>query len=150
MLKENFISATPDEESSAKVSLLDNNKTLIVDQFTDDVEYGSPELFEKAKSLNDVFNHFKPKVDVDFLDDEGNSISETLQFNELRDFETEGGKGKLITNSPFLSNVKAKVDINTKIKKKIEQSKKLREILKDKQSKEELKIMLKSLLEELK
>ena len=30
-MKENFISMAPDEESSAKVSLIDQNKTLMID-----------------------------------------------------------------------------------------------------------------------
>ena len=41
-IKENFISMAPDEESSAKVSLIDNNKTLIIDQYTSDVYPGNP------------------------------------------------------------------------------------------------------------
>ena len=31
-IKENFISMAPDEESNAKVSPIDNNKTLMMDQ----------------------------------------------------------------------------------------------------------------------
>ena len=31
-MKENFISMAPDEESNAKVSLIDQNKTLMIDQ----------------------------------------------------------------------------------------------------------------------
>ena len=30
-MKENFISMAPDEESNAKVSLIDQNKTLMID-----------------------------------------------------------------------------------------------------------------------
>ena len=148
-MKENFISMAPDEESSAKVSLIDQNKTLMIDQYTSDVEAGNPELVEDICNINDAFEHFKPKVGVTFTDEEGGAVEETLKFGELRDFEANGGKGRLVENSPFLSGVKMKIETNQKIRKSIEQNRKLRDILKDAGSREELKEMLKSMLDEL-
>ena len=148
-MKENFISMAPDEESSAKVSLIDQNKTLMIDQYTSDVEAGNPEFVEDIHNINDAFEHFKPKVGVTFTDEEGGAVEETLKFGELRDFEANGGKGRLVENSPFLSGVKMKIDTNTKIRKCIEQNRKLRDILKEAGSREELKEMLQSMLAEL-
>ena len=150
MLKENFISYAPDEESNAKVNPIDNNKSIIIDQFTKDVEVGNPDFLQEAKTLKDVFEYFKPSVEVEFNNEEGGSVYETLQFKEMRDFETAGGKGNLVANSNFLSEIKTKVDSNAKIRKQIEQNKKLRDILKDKEAKLELKLLLESMLEELK
>ena len=148
-MKENFISMAPDEESSAKVSLIDQNKTLMIDQYTSDAEPGNPEFVEDIQNIGDAFAHFKPKVDVTFTDAEGGSVEETLKFGELRDFEAQGGKGKLVQNSAFLSGVKEEIDTNAKIRKSIEQNRKLRDILKDAGSREELKAMLQSMLDEL-
>lgn len=148
-MKENFISMAPDEESSAKVSLIDQNKTLMMDQYTSDAEPGNPELVENIQNINDAFAHFQPKVEVDFVDEEGGSVNETLHFGELRDFEADGGKGRLVQNSQFLSNVKAKIDVNAKIRKSIEQNRKLRDILKEQGSRQELKEMLQAMLAEL-
>ena len=148
-MKENFISMAPDEESSAKVSLIDQNKTLMIDQYTSDVEAGNPEFVEDIQNIGDAFAHFKPKVDVTFTDAEGGAVEETLKFGELRDFEAQGGKGKLVQNSKFLSGVKEEIDTNAKIRKSIEQNRKLREILKDAGSREELKQMLQGMLDEL-
>lgn len=148
-MKENFISMAPDQESNAKVSLIDQNKTLMMDQFTSDAEPGNPELVEDIQNINDAFNHFKPKVEVDFVDEEGGSVNETLNFTELRDFEADGGKGRLVQNSQFLSGVKAKIDVNKKIRKSIEQNRKLRDILKEESSRQELKEMLQAMLAEL-
>ena len=149
-MKENFISMAPDEESSAKVSLIDQNKTLMIDQYTTDVEAGAPEFVEDIHNIEDAFEHFKPKVDVTFSDAEGGSVDETLHFGELRDFEAQGGKGRLVQNSPFLSGLKEQIDTNAKIRKSIEQNRKLRDILKDAGSREELKEMLQGMLDELK
>jgi len=140
----------PDEESSAKVSLIDQNKTLMIDQYTTDVEAGAPEFVEDIHNIEDAFEHFKPKVDVTFSDAEGGSVDETLHFGELRDFEAQGGKGRLVQNSPFLSGLKEQIDTNAKIRKSIEQNRKLRDILKDAGSREELKEMLQGMLDELK
>lgn len=148
-MKENFISMAPDEESSAKVSPIDSNKTLYVDQFTTDAEPGNPELVEDIQTIEDAFAHFKPKVNVDFTDAEGGSVSETLKFSEIRDFEAQGGKGRLVQNSEFLSGVKAQIDSSAKIRKSIEQNRKLRDILKDESSRAELKEMLEALLSEI-
>ncbi len=148
-IKENFISMAPDEESSAKVSPIDSNKTLMVDQYTSDVEPGNPELVEDIRTIDDAFAHFKPSVEVDFIDEDGGSVNETLNFNELRDFEAQGGKGRLVSNSKFLSGVKQQIDVNAKIRKSIEQNRKLRDILKDSSSRAELKEMLQAMLDEL-
>ena len=148
-IKENFISMAPDEESNAKVSLIDQNKTLMIDQYTTDVQPGDPELVEDIQNIEDAFQHFKPAVDVDFVDEEGGTVSEKLHFSEIRDFEAQGGKGRLVENSEFLSGIKAKIDTNVKVRKSIEQNRKLREILKDQNSRNELKEMLQAMLEEL-
>lgn len=148
-MKENFISMAPDEESNAKVSPIDNNKTLLIDQFTSDVEPGNPEFVEDIQNMDEAFAHFKPKVNVTFSDAEGGAVEETLNFNEMRDFSADGGKGKLVANSAFLSETKKTIDSNAKIRKTIEQNRKLRDILNDKQSKDELKEMLQALLDEI-
>lgn len=150
VLKENFISYAVDEESNAKVNPIDNNKSIIIDQYTNDVETGNPELFEGGKTMKDVFDHFKPEVEVDFVDEEGGMVNETLHFRSVKDFEANGGKGNLVANSRFLSDIKMKVDANAKIRKQIEQNKRLRDILKDDKAKAELKEMLEILLDELK
>lgn len=148
-MKENFISMAPDEQSNAKVSLIDQNKTLMIDQYTSDVEAGNPEFVEDIHNIEDAFAHFKPKVDVTFTDEEGGAIEETLRFGEIRDFEANGGKGRLVENSQFLSGVKMKIETNAKIRKSIEQNRKLRDILKEAGSRSEMKAMLQSMLDEL-
>lgn len=149
MEEKNFISKATDEESGSQVSALDTNKTLFIDQYTTDVQSEDPELFEDAKTIGDVFDHFKPEVEVNFTDAEGGVVSETLHFKEIRDFEANGGKGNLVANSEFLSKEKGEMDSVAKVRKQIEQNKKLRDILKDPNSKEELKQYLQTLLSEL-
>lgn len=149
MEEKNFISKATDEESGANINVLDTNKTLIIDQFTNDAQGEDPELFEEARTIEDVFNHFKPSVDVEFADEDGSVVSETLHFKGIKDFEANGGKGNLVANSEFLSKAKSEIDNAAKIRKQIEQNKKLRDILKDPKSREEFKEYLESMLNEL-
>ena len=136
-MKENFISRFEEEDNGAKVNVIDANKTLIINQFTMDAS-SEPELFEGAKTM----------ADVEFENENGECVPETLHFNEMKDFDVNGGKGKLVTNSEFLSDVKDHLDTSSKIRKQIEQNGKLRSILKDNQAREELKNLLQSMLDE--
>lgn len=146
-LRENFISDAPDEETGGKVNAISQNKTLYIGQFTDRVS--DPELYQNATNINQVFQHFKPDVTVDFQNEDGDTHEETIRFNEMKDFEVNNGNGQLVTNSAFLLNLKSSIDANAKMKKQIEQSKRIRDILGNNQSKQELREVLQYLLDEL-
>lgn len=94
----------PIEEGLRDVPYIEPNITLIIDQYTSDAP-GYPELFTRAKSMKDVFMHFKPSVEVEFVDKDGNPRKEILIFNCIEDFEANGGGGNLVYNSNFLSTI---------------------------------------------
>ena len=146
-MRENFISKDLEEDPGAKVNAIDANKTLIIDQYTDEAPVEA-ELFQDAKTMKDVFDHFKPSVEVEFANEEGEIVPETLHFNEMKDFDVNGGKGNLVMNSPFLSDIKIHADNSSKVRKQLEQNTKLRNILKDAQAREDLKVMLQAMLDE--
>lgn len=147
-MRENFISKDIEDDSGAKVNAIDANKTLIIDQYTSDAS-AEPGFFQDAKTIKEVFDHFRPSVDVDFQNAGGEMVSETLRFNEMKDFDVNGGKGNLVSNSPFLSDIKLHHDNAARIHKQIEQNVKLRNILKDAQGRAELRAMLQEMLDEL-
>jgi len=146
-LRENFISDAPDEEAGGKVNAISQNKTLYIGQFTDQVN--EPELFQEAQTMSDVFEKFKPSTTVEFQNEQGDFIEETLSFNEMKDFEVNNGNGQLVSNSSFLLSTKNNIEANTKIRKQIEQNKRLRDILANAESKDELRNVLQNLLDEL-
>lgn len=146
-MKENFISTIIEEDAGAKVNAIDANKTLIIDQYTSDASE-EPEFVEDARTMKDVFEKFKPKVEVSFESDKG-TVTEVLEFHEMKDFDVDGGCGKLVSNSKFLSETKSRADNVAKVRKQIEQNAKLSNILKDAQGREELRAMLQAMLNEL-
>jgi hypothetical protein len=147
LLRENFISDAPDEEAGGKVNAISQNKTLYIGQFSDAVD--EPELFQEATNINSVFEKFKPKIDVEFQDENGDSVQETLAFKDMSDFDVNNGAGKFVTNSSFLMEAKSNIDMNAKMRKQMEQSKRIRDLLGDKQAKEELRNVLQNMLDEL-
>jgi hypothetical protein len=146
-LRENFISDAPDEETGGKVNAISQNKTLYIGQFSDTVS--EPELFQEAQTMKDVFEKFKPQTNVEFQTEEGDYVEETLSFNDMKDFEINNGSGQLVQNSSFLLSTKSNIEANAKIKKQIEQNKRLRDLLAKQESKEELRNVLQNLLDEL-
>jgi hypothetical protein len=161
MSKENYLSRIEDEESSARIEGLSQNKTLYVEQFTaevsfenrglamDEVEENGQKVGKYPRTLKEVFAYFSPAVEVEFTGDGGETKQETLCFKEMKDFEINNGKGKLIDNSPFLSDLRNKKENFENAQKKIEKNPKLREILKNPEAKNELKELLESILDEL-
>jgi uncharacterized membrane protein YkgB len=67
----------------------------------------------------------------------------------MKDFEVNNGKGNLVNNSPFLSDLRSKKENCENVQKQIEKNAKLRDILKDAASRGELKALLESVLTEL-
>jgi len=136
-----------EEDNGGKVNEIPHSKALYVGQFTNEVD--EPEFFQNATNIKAVFEHFKPEVEAEFVDEEGASVNEILKFSEIRDFEVDNGKGKLVNNSPFLSELKNNVEANAKMSKLITQNSRLKALLANAESKEELCKVLQYLLDEL-
>ena len=84
-----------------------------------------PEITEGLTSIDDVFNHFQPQVDVEFTDSEGTGKEEKLAFNNLADFGTKG----IVAQSEFLQDLTVQKDQFFKIIKELKSNKLLRKAL---------------------
>lgn len=118
----------PIEEKFPDVPYIEPNITLIIDQYTSEAS-DSPELFTGARSMRDVFSHFKPYIEVIFVDKEKNSVNETLRFGSIEDFDVNGGEGKLVVNSSFLSSITRQINIIRNIQEVISKNATLVSIL---------------------
>ena len=65
------------------------NRVLMAEKLTIE-SAAKPEIVEGLTSIEHVFEHFKPKVQVDFEDEEGASKKEELRFANLGDFGIKG------------------------------------------------------------
>lgn len=79
------------------------NRTLFIQQLTDEAP-SEPEFVKDCRTMEDVFNTFKPSKEVQFEDEEGIPTDETLEFKMLTDF----GKDGIIRQSNLLQDIQQK------------------------------------------
>src|SRR5215218_10007300 len=87
------------KDASEAIADIPQNRTLMIEKLTADAPI-KPEIVEDLKTVEEVFGHFKPKIDVEFAKDDGTSTKETLSFSNLGDF---GAKG-ITTQSNFIGD----------------------------------------------
>jgi hypothetical protein len=118
-------------EANEAISEIAQNRTLMVEKLTADPPV-KPEIVKGLTSIDDVFQHYKPSVDVEFEDAEGNSRDEKLSFNNLADF----GIGGITAQSNFLKDLTSQKEQLLKTTKQLKSNKLLRKALENKETKE--------------
>ncbi len=147
MAKKTVITKVLDANAQEGVIEFPQNRTLYVDQFTDNAPTTDEEREGfKPKNLNDVFEHYQPsKEGVALETEDGGAVYEDFVFRQIKDFEDE----HLIEQSELLSGKKASIDAYNSIIRQLQKNKPLRTALKDKSSRESLLNVLKSLKAEI-
>jgi len=97
------------------------------------------------KTVEDVFEHYKPEVGVNFENEEGVGKKETLKFNNLGDF---GAKG-ITRQSKFLKDLNTEKDQYVKIIKQLKTNKILKAALTDADAKQALLESIRALITEI-
>jgi hypothetical protein len=118
-------------DANEAISEIAQNRTLMVEKLTDEAPF-KPEIVEGLTSIDDVFNHFSPTVDVEFQDAEGATKEEELSFQGLSDFGVKG----ITAQSEFLKDLTTQKDQFLKIIKQLKSNKLLRKALENKDTKE--------------
>ncbi len=132
------------QDSGEAIGEIGQNKTLLVQKLTQDPPV-KPDVVKGIKSVDEVFEHFKPEVEVNYEDSEGVESKETLHFTNVGDFSMNG----IINQSEFLKNLSAEKDQYLKIVKQLRSNKILKMALEDPDAKEALLESIHSLLSEL-
>jgi predicted component of type VI protein secretion system len=131
-------------DASEAMSELPQNRTLLVEKLTKDPPV-KPEIVEGLKSVDEVFEHYSPSIEMEFQDSEGGSRKETLHFRNLGDFSIKG-----ITNqSEFLKDLTASKEQNQKIIKQLKTNKLLQKSLENEEYKAALLNAINALIKEL-
>ena len=118
-------------EANEALSEITQNRTLIIEKLTADPPV-KPDIVKGLTSIDDVFRHYQPSVDVEFEDSEGNSKQEKLSFKNLADF----GIGGITAQSNFLKDLTNQKEQLTKIIKQLKSNKLLRKALENRETKE--------------
>ncbi len=123
---------------------IQQNRTLFVQKLTTEAPY-EPELVKNLKTVDEVFQHFKPAVEVNFETEEGTSINEGLKFKNLGDFGSKGISGQ----SKYLQGLNNKQEQYQKIVKELKSNKALRTIIEASDNKQAFVSALHALIKEL-
>lgn len=131
-------------DSSEAIADIPGNRSLVVEQLTAN-EPINPEVITGLTSIDQVFEHYKPKVEVEFENIEGQFINEILRFSSVRDFSVE----KMTAQSPFLSQLSTGKDFFENLKRQLRSNKVLQKALENPETKTAFLNALKGIAAEL-
>lgn len=120
------------------------NKTLFVQKLTAEAPV-KPELAEGLQTVEQVFEHFKPNVDVELDKEDGSTTKENFAFSGLGDFDTKS----LTNQSAYLKNLSLENDAYLKIIKQLKTNKSLKNVIENPETKTAFVNALKALASEL-
>ena len=131
-------------DANESIADIPSNRTLLVQKLTDEAPV-SPETVYGLKTVEDVFEHFSPSVNVEMQDDNGEDVLETMRFKNLGDFNAD----KLKENSDFLSKLDVEKEQNIKIARQLSSNKALLKALANPETRQAILDLLQSSLDEV-
>ena len=131
-------------EGQESILEIPQNKTLIAQKLTTNTPV-KPEIVTGLKTIDEVFAHYDPKINVAFEDDKGQVIREQLAFKNVGDFSING----LVQQSPYLGDLRTKNEQYKKIIKQLKTNKVWKLALQDPEAKKSIIETLETLIKEI-
>ena len=132
------------KDASEAMADIPMNRTLMIEKLTADAPVKANDV-EGLKTIDEVFNNFKPQIDVEFQREDGSEQKEQLNFKTLADFGTKG-----ITNqSAFLKDTEMQKNEYSKIIKQLKSNKALKTVLENPDLKSAFLLALQSMAQEI-
>ena len=135
---------TQDNKNQESIADIPQNKTLVVEQLTDEAPLG-PDIVGDLKNVKDVFNYFQPGKDVEFETEDGSAASERLEFRGLEDF----GKKGITKQSMLLNDLNLQFEDLQKFVMRMKQNKNFKTVLETPELKEAYLSIVKNLIAKL-
>jgi len=120
------------------------NKTLFIQKLTDN-EPLRPEKVEGLKTVEEVFEHYKPNVNVALDKQDGSVATENLKFSNLGDF----GVKNLVQQSSYLRKLNIEREMYLNIIKQLKTNKTLKTTLDNEETRAAFVSALKNFVKEL-
>jgi hypothetical protein len=131
------------QQSFEAITQIASNRTLLVQQLTS--KPTKPEPVTGLKTMDEVFQHFKPSVKVDFENADGKTFSEDLRFSNLSDFGKEG----IVSQSSFLTDTRTDQDTFNRISKQLRTNKILKSALQKSENRQAFLQAIQALIQEI-
>ncbi|MCW3463836.1 hypothetical protein [Chitinophaga nivalis] len=131
-------------DASEAMADISQNRTLFAEKLTPQAPV-KPVVVEGLTSVEGVFQHYSPTVQVDFQDAAGQTVVETLAFHHLGDFGVKG----MTAQSDFLRDLSAEKEQYLKIMQQLQTNKILQAALADPAARKAMLATIQCLLQEL-
>ena len=131
-------------DANEAIQEIPQNRTLLVEKLTNDQAI-KPVVQKGLKTVEEVFEHYQPNVEVEFENSEGVGNKETLKFANLGDF---GAKG-ITKQSGFLKGLNTEKDQYVKVIKQLKTNKILKTAIENPEAKQALMDSIRALLTEI-
>jgi hypothetical protein len=132
------------DNANEGIADIPQNKTLLVQKLTGNAPL-RPEMVYNLQTVEDVFGHFKPKIDVQFENVDGSIKNETLSFHSLGDF----GRNGLVNQSMVLQDLHLQINDFHQMIKQFKSNKILKAALTDQTAKAAYLSAIQSMIDEL-
>lgn len=132
-------------DANESIADIPSNRTLLVQKLTDDAPV-SPEAVYGLQTVEEVFEHFSPSVELEMQNEKGEDVNETMTFKNLGDFNAKSIK----EHSEFLSRLDVEKEQNIKIARQLSSNKALLKALKDPQTRQAIIDLLEASVDEIK
>lgn len=131
-------------DASEAIANIPENRSLIVEHLTAD-EPINPETVMGLSTIEEVFAHFSPNIDIEFESEDGQPVKENFKFANVADF----GVKNMTENSPYLNNLNMQKEFYETLIKQLRSNKVLQRALENAESKEAFVTALTALKSEL-
>ena len=131
-------------DANEAIQEIQGNKSLLVAKLTTE-DAISPEIVTGLKTVEEVFNYYSPRMEMEHCTPEGQTVKEEFRFKNLGDFTPK----KMIENSPFLKGLKVDEEQYNKIVKQLRVNKVLQKLVENEAAKKEFAATLRTIAKEL-
>ncbi|AZJ32572.1 MULTISPECIES: hypothetical protein [Tenacibaculum] len=130
-------------DANESIANISSNKTLLIQKLTDEAP-ATPEAIYGLDTIEAVFEKFSPSVNLEHTDENGADVKESLNFNNLGDFNVENIKA----NSSFLNKLDIEKDQYLRISRQLSSNRALMKALSNPETKDTfIKILEESIKE---
>ncbi|GAF05238.1 hypothetical protein [Saccharicrinis fermentans] len=118
-------------DGSESIAQIPDNRTLLIEKLTAE-EPANPEAVEKLSTIEDVFAHFMPNIDIEFENEDGQPVTENMKFSNVGDFSVKN----MTQQSKFMNNLSQQNNFYELLTKQLRSNKVLQRALEDPETKE--------------
>ncbi len=131
-------------ETNVALGPLPENKTMVVQKLTQEAP-DEAVLVKGIENMEQVFQQFQPKVELDFDNEDGSTSPQELRFESIVDFKPE----KMMEKNEFLKDLNAQKDEYGNIHSKLKANTSLQKVLANDEQKQAFIAVLNSFITEL-